>query len=101
MAEGTFDPNSVTAQLATLIAQQTAMKDAMNARMDTQDATLGRIEAQALKTNGRVTVLESGVARLEQWKAVLRGKVAVVAAIVGGLVAFTGWLIQILLGLQG
>ena len=58
MPEPEFNPNSVTAQLATLIAKQEALKEALNVRLDKQDAALERIEAHAAKTNGRVTLIE-------------------------------------------
>lgn len=89
-----FNPNSYTAQIATLIAKQDALKDAIMARLDTQDATLGRIEAQATRTNGRVSVLE-------RWKATTKAKVAVAAAAIGGVVSFVGWLVQTYIGLKG
>lgn len=48
---------------------------------DTQDATLEQVK----KTNGRVTVLETAYA-------VIKGKVAVVSAVVSGAVGLIWWL---------
>jgi hypothetical protein len=48
-------------------------------RLDTQDATLGRIEIAVDKTNGRVTALE-------KWRYVVAGGIVVVVTIVGWFV---------------
>lgn len=67
-----FHPNSTDSMFATLIAKQeadTASRDAFRlemrerfdkgtSRMDAQDLVLAAIEAQARKTNGRVTRIE-------------------------------------------
>ena len=48
----TYNPNSTDAMLSRIME-----------RLDEQDETLKRIEAQTIKTNGRVTKLEG-----EHWK---------------------------------
>lgn len=78
-----YDPNSITATLATIIAKQEAMRDMLVERSDRQDATLARIEAQANRTNGRVTKLEMNGAKL-----------AGIALALGAVGSFLGWAIQ-------
>jgi hypothetical protein len=52
--------------------------------MDAQDKVLEQVLQQCIKTNGRVTMLES-------FKNELRGKVAVLAAVIS---AITAWIIK-------
>jgi hypothetical protein len=52
--------------------------------MDAQDKVLEQVLQQCIKTNGRVTMLES-------FKNELRGKVAVLAAVISAL---TAWFIK-------
>ena len=68
-----YDPLSIDSQLSTILT-----------RMDAQDAKLEIILTQCIKTNGRVTMLES-------FKNELKGKVAVLAAVIS---AATAWLIK-------
>jgi hypothetical protein len=68
-----FDPLSVNAQLSSILT-----------RMDAQDKMLEQVLQQCIKTNGRVTMLES-------FKNELKGKVAVLAAVIS---AITAWLIK-------
>ena len=68
-----YDPLSIDSQLSTILT-----------RMDAQDAKLEIILTQCIKTNGRVTMLES-------FKNELKGKVAILAAVVSGL---TAWFIK-------
>ena len=68
-----YDPLSIDSQLSTILS-----------RMDSQDAKLESIHAQCLKTNGRVTMLES-------FKNELKGKVAILAAVVSTI---TAWIIK-------
>ena len=68
-----YDPLSIDSQLSTILS-----------RMNSQDAKLESILAQCIKTNGRVTMLEV-------FKNELKGKVAILAAVVSGL---TAWFIK-------
>ncbi len=68
-----YDPLSVNAQLSSILT-----------RMDAQDKMLEQVLQQCIKTNGRVTMLES-------FKNELRGKVAILAAVIS---AITAWLIK-------
>ena len=68
-----YDPLSVNAQLSSILT-----------RMDAQDKMMENILSQCIKTNGRVTMLES-------FKNELKGKVAILAAVVSGL---TAWFIK-------
>ncbi len=85
-----FDPQSHNALFATILAEMKADReeraafrkqvlerfDAGTARMDAQDGLLAEIKTQTLKTNGRVTALET------RWK-------VVVARVVGGATVIT------------
>ncbi len=66
-------PLSIDSQLSTILT-----------RMDAQDAKLEIILTQCIKTNGRVTMLEV-------FKNELKGKVAVLAAVIS---AATAWIIK-------
>jgi hypothetical protein len=68
-----YDPLSVNAQLSSILT-----------RMDAQDKMLEQVLQQCIKTNGRVTILES-------FKNELKGKVAVLAAVIS---AATAWIIK-------
>ena len=68
-----YDANSTDSMLSKILE-----------RMTSQDAKLESIHAQCIKTNGRVTMLES-------FKNELKGKVAILAAVVSGL---TAWFIK-------
>lgn len=68
-----YDPLSVNAQLSSILT-----------RMDSQDKMLEQVLQQCIKTNGRVTMLES-------FKNELKGKVAVLAAVIS---AATAWIIK-------
>jgi hypothetical protein len=68
-----YDPLSIDAQLSAILT-----------RMDAQDKVLEQVLQQCIKTNGRVTMLES-------FKNELKGKVAILAAVVSGL---TAWFIK-------
>lgn len=85
-----YNKDSFTAVLATLIAHQDALKDALNSRLDRQDEVLGRIEAQTIKTNGRVSLLE-------KWRDSTKTRIATVAALLGLIGGVLGWLVQIIL----
>ena len=68
-----YDPLSIDSQLSTILT-----------RMDAQDAKLEIILTQCIKTNGRVTMLEV-------FKNELKGKVAILAAVVSTI---TAWFIK-------
>ena len=68
-----YDPLSVNAQLSSILT-----------RMDAQDKMMENILSQCIKTNGRVTMLEV-------FKNELRGKVAILAAVIS---AITAWIIK-------
>jgi len=68
-----YDPLSVNAQLSSILT-----------RMDAQDKMMENILTQCIKTNGRVTMLEV-------FKNELKGKVAVLAAVIS---AITAWIIK-------
>ena len=68
-----FDPLSVNAQLSSILT-----------RMDSQDKMLEQVLQQCIKTNGRVTMLEV-------FKNELKGKVAILAAVISAL---TAWFIK-------
>jgi len=68
-----YDPLSVNAQLSSILT-----------RMDAQDKMMENILSQCIKTNGRVTMLEV-------FKNELRGKVAILAAVISAL---TAWFIK-------
>jgi len=68
-----YDPLSVNAQLSSILT-----------RMDAQDKMLEQVLQQCIKTNGRVTMLEV-------FKNELRGKVAILAAVISAL---TAWFIK-------
>jgi hypothetical protein len=74
--EGTprpFNPQSQDAMFATILA-----------RMSEQDNQLAKILAHAEKTNGRVTALE-------QWRAIVKTKVALVSGGISAAIGFMGW----------
>ena len=68
-----YDANSTDSMLSKILE-----------RMTSQDAKLESIHAQCIKTNGRVTMLES-------FKNELKGKVAILAAVVSTI---TAWIIK-------
>jgi len=68
-----YDPLSVNAQLSSILT-----------RMDAQDKMLEQVLQQCIKTNGRVTMLEV-------FKNELKGKVAILAAVISAL---TAWFIK-------
>lgn len=71
-----FDPRSGDAMFATILE-----------RLSQQDGKLEAIHADVRKTNGRVTALET-------WRAVVKGKLALISAGVSGVVGFVAWLIE-------
>jgi hypothetical protein len=52
-------------KLKIVVIQHSAESTVLNARMTAQDVTLARIEAQTMKTNGRVTTLEQTITNVQ------------------------------------
>ncbi len=73
-----YDPQSTDAMFSRIMQ-----------RLDTQDEILKRIEAQTIKTNGRVSLLET-------WRTELTAKVAVISAGVSSAVAIGAWVFKVL-----
>ena len=73
-----FHPNSLDATLSRILANQ----DEANRKADV-------ILAQVVKTNGRVTCLET-------WREVITAKMAMVSAGVAGVVSLGAWVIDFL-----
>ena len=73
-----YHSNSLDATLSRILANQ----DESNRKADA-------ILAQAIKTNGRVSVLET-------WREVITGKMAMLSAIVAGLVSVGAWVVDYL-----
>ena len=86
-----FDPCSLNATLATIIAETRAAKVAICVRLDQQDVKLASIEEQAIKTNGRVGLLEL-------WRETSKARLAGMAAVCGAFGSVIVWLAGILLG---
>ena len=86
-----FDPNSLNATLATIIANQAAHGEEMRSCFADTKAELVLVKEQVLKTNGRVGVLEL-------WRATSKAKVAGMAAAFGAVGSVAVWLAGILLG---
>jgi hypothetical protein len=72
-----FHPNSLDATLARILANQ----DEANRKADA-------ILAQVVKTNGRVSVLET-------WREVITGKMALVSAGVAVVVSLGAWVVDL------
>ena len=79
-----FDPNSLNATLATIIANQTAHASEMRTCFGETHKELLLIKEQAIKTNGRVGVLEL-------WRATSRAKLAGIAAAFGFIGSGVAW----------
>ena len=73
-----FHPNSIDATLSRILANQ----DEANRKSDA-------ILEQVMKTNGRVTTLET-------WREVITGKIGLISAGVAAIVSFGAWLIDFL-----
>lgn len=86
-----FNPQSLDATLATILAEMKAGHATICTRMDAQDVKLSSIETQAYKTNGRVNVLEN-------WRISSTARLAGMAAVVSAIIGVAGWAAQVLLG---
>ncbi len=86
-----FDPDSLNATLATIIANQSAHAEEMRSCFDETKAELSVIKAQAFKTNGRVSMLEL-------WRATDKAKLAGMGAAFGLIGGGIAWVAGILLG---
>lgn len=84
-----FNPQSLDATLATILAEMKAGHNIICARMDGQDVELKAIKEQALKTNGRVGILEL-------WRATSTAKQAGFAAAFGMVGTGIAWGIGVL-----
>jgi hypothetical protein len=73
MSAEDYNPDSVNATLSRIIQ-----------RLDQQDAVLGRIEEQVVKTNGRVSTLET-------WRDVVTARSAVISAGISSAVGAVAW----------
>lgn len=85
-----FDPQSLDAQLATIIAGQKTHSEEMDRQFKDVRAELVVIREQAIKTNGRVTVLEL-------WRETSKAKMAGMATVLGAAGGVATWLAGILL----
>lgn len=85
-----FDPNSLNATLATIIAGQKAHAEEMQSCFADTKAELLLIKEQAIRTNGRVGILEL-------WRETSKAKLAGVAAACGAFGSVVIWLAGILL----
>jgi hypothetical protein len=84
-----FDPNSLNATLATIIANQKAHGEEMRTCFGETREELLLIKAQAIKTNGRVNMLEL-------WRATSRAKLAGIAAAFGFVGSGVAWAVSLL-----
>lgn len=71
-----FDPNSLNAQLATILAEAKAGREETMTALRAQNVELAEIKAEAKKTNGRVTLLE-------RWRDSSKAKIAGISLVVG------------------
>lgn len=85
-----FNPQSLDATLAAIITKLDAFKLSVEARFDAQDCELRAIKEQALKTNGRVSLLEL-------WRETSKAKLAAWGASAGAFGSLVVWLAGILL----
>lgn len=84
-----FDPHSLNATLATIIANQASHAEEMRDCFAETKADLGLVKEQVLRTNGRVGVLEL-------WRATSRAKLAGIAAAFGFVGSGVAWVITVM-----
>lgn len=75
-APARYDPGSLDATLATIIGDIASAKKTIVDRLDGQDIELAAIKTQAIKTNGRVGVLE-------RWRETSTAKLAGICSALG------------------
>lgn len=85
-----FDPNSLNATLATIIAKQDSHAEEMRACFADTKSELVLVKEQTTKTNGRVSAVEV-------WIEGSKGKIAGIAAACGAVGTVIAWLAGILL----
>lgn len=78
-----FNPHSQDAMFATVLA-----------RLDEQDRKLAEILDHARETKGQMTTVEGRITGLEQWREIVKSKVAVVSGAISTGVAFFAWLVN-------
>lgn len=86
-----FNPLSMNAMFATILANQQSMERTILARLDRQDVTSERIEKQTNETNGRVL-------KLETWRRTQKAKVATAAILISSAGSILFWLGNLLFG---
>jgi hypothetical protein len=80
MPDPTFNPNSLNAQFGQIHQELRNQNESRNIRMDRQDHILTEIQVQTVKTNGRVSVLETKWKTIVAWVA---GASAVIVFLLG------------------
>jgi hypothetical protein len=86
-----FDPNSLNATLATIIANQTAHGEEMRSCFADTKAELIFVKEQTTRTNGRVS-------SLERWKEASMGKLAGIGLACGAAGTAIAWVFGIIFG---
>lgn len=83
-AQDQFDPHSINATLATIIANQQSHSEEMRGCFEVAKQERAIIREQVLKTNGRVGALEV-------WREATKAKVAGIAFAVGTAASLLVW----------
>jgi hypothetical protein len=86
-----FDPNSLNATLATIIANQTAHGEEMRSCFADTKAELVLVKEQTTRTNGRVSALE-------RWKEASMGKLAGIGLACGAGGTILAWIVGLVFG---
>lgn len=89
--QATFDPQSLDAQFATLIAEQKAHREEMRTCFASVNGELVAVREQTTRTNGRV-------GNLEVWRETSKAKLAGIATTLGLVGGGLAWCVQVLLG---
>jgi hypothetical protein len=82
-----FNPNSSDAVFSRILQRLDEQDRHANEVRVEQIGILNEIRAEVKKTNGRVSAIE-------RWRAEIKGKTAVLATVVSGIVALSAWLIE-------